>query len=132
MKAEQAKTTNSINVTNKLLTELLNLKRNKLKNHNQKAITIPQNSSEQIKNIIEINETPRYINILKKPDEKSDEIYIWSLINNLEISDACSKKKNIREKGHKLMKNNIFNTNKITIINVHRDDNKKIIYYFLI
>ena len=76
LKAEQAKTTNSINVTNKLLTEFLNLKRDKLKNHNQNAITILQNSSKQIKNIIEINETPRYINILKKPDEKSDEISI--------------------------------------------------------
>ena len=79
MKAEQAKTTNSINVTNKLLTEFLNLKRDKLKNHNQNAITILQNSSKQIKNIIEINETPRYINILKKPDEKSDEIYIFEV-----------------------------------------------------
>ena len=126
MKAEQAKTTNSINATNKLLTEFLNLKRDKLKNHNQNAITILQNSSKQIKNIIEINETPRYINILKKPDEKSDEIYIWSLINNnLEILDESAKKKNIREKGHKLMKNNIFNTNKITKINMHREDNKK-------
>ena len=76
LKVEQAKTTNSINVTNKLLTEFLNLKRDKLKNNNQNAITIPQNSSEQIKSVIEINETPRYINILKKPDEKSDEISI--------------------------------------------------------
>ena len=125
LKVEQAKTTNSINVTNKLLTEFLNLKRDKLKNHNQKAITIPQNSSEQIKNIIEINETPRYINILKKPDEKSDEISIWSLINKLEISDESAKKKSIGEKGHKLMKNNIFNTNKITKINMLREDNKK-------
>ena len=45
--------------------------------------------------------------------------------NKLEISDEREKKKNIREKGHKLMKNNIFNTNKITKINVHREDNKK-------
>ena len=147
LKAEQAKTTNSVNVTNELLIELLNLKRNKLKNHNQNAITNPKNSSEQVKNI---NETPRYINILKKPEEKSEEISIRSLINNLEISDTSSKKeiigvkgyklmkdnkleisdesgkkKNIGAKGHKLMKNNIFNTNKITKINVHREDNKK-------
>ena len=147
LKVEQAKTTNSINVTNKLLTEFLNLKRDKLKNHNQNAITILQNSSKQIKNIIEINETP---SILKKPEEKSEEISIRSLINNLEISDTSSKKeiigvkgyklmkdnkleisdesakkKNIGEKGHKLMKNNIFNTNKITKINMHREDNKK-------
>ena len=76
LRAEQAKNTDSVNITNKLLTELLNLKRDKLKNNNQNAITIPQNSSEQIKSVIEINETPRYINILKKPDEKRDEISI--------------------------------------------------------
>ena len=95
LRAEQAKTTDSVNITNKLLTELLNLKRDKLKNNNQNAITIPQNSSEQIKSVIEINETPRYINILKKPEEKSDEISFRSIINNLEISDANAKKKNI-------------------------------------
>ena len=67
LKAELAKTNNSVNITNELLIELLNLKRNKLKNHNQNAITNPKNSSEQVKNI---NETPRYINILKKPEEK--------------------------------------------------------------
>ena len=93
LRAEQAKTTDSVNITNKLLTELLNLKRDKLKNNNQNAITIPQNSSEQIKSVIEINETPRYINILKKPEEKSDEISFRSIINNLEISDANAKKK---------------------------------------
>ena len=208
LRAEQAKNTDSVNITNKLLTELLNLKRDKLKNNNQNAITIPQNSSEQIKSVIEINETPRYINILKKPEEKSDEISFRSIINNLEISDASAKKKNIevkehklrddnhllnnleisdisekkesirekgyklrddnnllinleisdesakkesigekgykfmkdnkleisderekkkniREKGHKLMKNNMSNTNKISKINVYRDDNKK-------
>ena len=43
----------------------------------------------------------------------------------LEISDEREKKKNIREKGHKLMKNNMNNTNKISKINVYRDDNKK-------
>ena len=52
LRAEQAKTTDSVNITNKLLTELLNLKRDKLKNNNQNAITIPQNSSEQIKSVI--------------------------------------------------------------------------------
>ena len=36
-----------------------------------------------------------YINILKKPEEKSDEISFRSIINNLEISDANAKKKNI-------------------------------------
>ena len=45
--------------------------------------------------------------------------------NKLEISDEREKKKNIREKGHKLMKNNMINTNKISKINVYRDDNKK-------
>ena len=110
LRAEQAKNTDSVNITNKLLTELLNLKRDKLKNNNQNAITIPQNSSEQIKSVIEINETPRYINILKKPEEKSDEISFRSIINNLEISDASEKKKNIEVKEHKLRDDNhLFN-----------------------
>ena len=125
MKVEQAKTTNSINETNKLLKELITLTREQRKNQNQHEITIPQNISEPIKNIIEINEIPRYINILKKPDEKSDEMSIRSLNNNLEISDESEKKKSIGEKGHKLMKNNIFNTNKITKINLYLEDNKK-------
>ena len=106
LRAEQAKNTDSVNITNKLLTELLNLKRDKLKNNNQNAITIPQNSSEQIKSVIEINETLRYINILKKPEEKSDEISFRSIINNLEISDASAKKKNIEVKEHKLRDDN--------------------------
>ena len=125
MKVEQAQTTNSINETNKLLKELITLTREQRKNQNQHEITIPQNISEPIKNIIEINEIPRYINILKKPDEKSDEMSIRSLNNNLEISDESEKKKSIGEKGHKLMKNNIFNTNKITKINLYLEDNKK-------
>ena len=55
--------------------------------------------------------------LIQKPDEKSDEMSIRSVINNLEISDESVKKKSIGEKGNKLMKNNIFNTNKITKIN---------------
>ena len=123
LKVEQAKTTNKINETNKLLTELINLAKDQRKNQNQNEITMPQNNSEQIKNIIEINEIPRYINISKKPSKKRDEMPIISLINNLEISDENAKKKSIEEKGHKLQKNNLFNFNKITTININLKDN---------
>ena len=66
--------------------------------------------------------------LIQKPDEKSDEMSIRSVINNLEISDESVKKKSIGEKGNKLMKNNIFNTNKITKINFILTKIKKLFF----
>ena len=66
--------------------------------------------------------------LIQKPDEKSDEMSIRSVINNLEISDESVKKKSIGERGNKLMKNNIFNTNKITKINFILTKIKKLFF----
>jgi len=60
-----------------------------------------------------------------KKESIGEKGYKFMKDNKLEISDEREKKKNIREKGHKLMKNNMINTNKISKINVYRDDNKK-------
>ena len=60
-----------------------------------------------------------------KKESIGEKGYKFMKDKKLEISDEREKKKNIREKGHKLMKNNMINTNKISKINVYRDDNKK-------
>ena len=66
--------------------------------------------------------------LIQKPDEKSDEMSIRSVINNLEISDESVKKKSIGERGNKLIKNNILNTNKITKINFILTKIKKLFF----